>query len=265
MTLVVSDISSLGVIMVGDSAITQKKNDGSEEVIPGAVKVQYSSATNIGLAMWGFANVGNKMLDHWIADFINNSIRTNDSVEKVGQEIATQLNSILSTSGNPWKEMVCGIHVAGYRNGLPCLFHVHCGHDNEPAHELRIYKDYPDDQQWSERYFNYLLEFGFIHLRNGYHPLFGPLFDRILEYSGQLRVNFNISFPQNTLKGRFEFYKLLVKFVAGTLVASGLYQGVNDILSAVAFNQDGLVFDERIELQKVPPKTQSSLSNYFLD
>lgn len=42
--------------------------------------------------------------------------------------------------------MVRGIHVAGFRNGLPVLFHVHCGHDNEPAHELRLHKDYPDDQ-----------------------------------------------------------------------------------------------------------------------
>ncbi len=196
MTLVVSDISSLGIVMVGDSAVTLGQN-GS--VISGAVKVQYSSIANVGFALWGNAGTLPARMDHWIADFIQNSVQPNESVEDIGQKLVTQLNPILSSSGSPWKDLVRGIHIAGYKNGLPCLFHVHSGHYNEPAHELRLYKDYPDGQSWSESYFNYLLEFDFIHLRNGYHPLFGPLFDQVLEYSKQLRTNFNITFPQRTL------------------------------------------------------------------
>jgi hypothetical protein len=58
MTLVVSDISRLGVLMVGDSAVTIKRRNLPDEVESGAVKVQYSEKVNIGVAMWGYANVG---------------------------------------------------------------------------------------------------------------------------------------------------------------------------------------------------------------
>ncbi len=259
MTLVVSDISRLGVIMVGDSAVSR----GRESMVSGAVKVQYSTVANIGVALWGNANVGSSRMDYWISDFIQNFVQPNDTVENVGQKIVEQLNPILSASGKPWKDLVRGIHLAGYRNGNPCLFHVHTGHDTEPAHELTLYMDYPDGKGWSEYYFNFLLEFGFIQLRNGYHPLFAPLFEHVLEYSKQLRANFNISLPQPTLASRLEFYKLLVRFVAGTLVASGERQAVNDIISAVAFNKDGLVIDERLQLQETPTNKNANLDVYF--
>lgn len=263
MTLVVSDISRHGTIMVGDSAITQGGNGQPSRVISGAVKVQYSSTANIGIAMWGHADVGTEMLDHRIASFLQNSVHHGDSLESIGNRLAEQLNPILKASGKPWKDLVCGFHLAGYREGIPCLWHVHCGHDNEPAHELKLHKDYPDDKKWSEYFFNYLLNFSFIHLRNGYHPLFGPLFDHVLEYSKMLRANFNISFPQDTLEGRFEFYKLLVKFVADVLPASGMQPRVNDVLSAIAFNEDGLIINEQRSLTDWANQADAGLTNHF--
>lgn len=263
MTLVVSDISYLGIVMVGDSAITQQRSSLAPEVLSGAVKVQYSATANIGVAMWGYANAGHQRLDYWMAQFLQNSVQPGDSIEVVGKRIADQLNPLLAETGKPWRELVCGFHVAGYREGLPCLFHVHCGHYNEPAHELRLYKDFPDDQKWSEQHFESMLRFGLIHLRNGYHPLFGPLFDQILEYSKTLRANFDISFPKRTIRGRLDFYKLLVKFVAGVLVASGEHQGVGEPLSAIAFNGNGLIIDERLALCDIEQEVQADLANLF--
>jgi hypothetical protein len=263
MTLVVSDISSLGVVMVGDSAVTRRKVGQREEVVPNAVKVQYCQRANIGVSMWGYANAGPKRLDHWMASFLENDVKATDTVRCVGTRLAQKLNPVLSASRKPWKDLVCGIHVAGFKDGLPCLYHVHCGHDNEPAHELRLYRDFPDDQNWSEYFFNYLLQHSFIHLRNGYHPLFAPLFDNILEYSKALRAHFNISFPMKTLQARFDFYKLLVKFVAGVLPVSGLAPRVNDALSAIAFTEDGIAIDERLSLSPDTRDTEADLTNYF--
>lgn len=257
MTLVVSDISSLGIVMVGDSAVT--RSDGS--VVSGALKVQYSEAANMGFALWGTAGVDNRRLDFWLADFISNGIKAGDTVEAVGKRLADDLNPILLKSGNSWSSMVRGIHVAGFRNGLPVLFHVHCGHDNEPAHELRLYKDYPDDQNWSESFFERTLSFGFIHLRNGYHPLFAPLFQRALQYAGDLRANFNIQIPHPSLDGRLEFYKLLVRYVAGTLKASKLTPGVNDALSAIGFTVNGLQINELLSLPS--PRPTGSYDEFF--
>jgi len=258
-TLVVSDISSLGIVMVGDSAVTDSRTN---TVTAGAIKVQYSAAANVGFALWGNAGVDHRRIDTWLAEFISTRISKNDSVEDIGNRLSSELNAILVASRKSWADLVRGIHLAGFRNGLPVLFHVHCGHDDEPAHELRLYKDFPDNKKWSESHFRHLLSFGFIHLRNGFHPLFAPLFERAVQYAGDLRAQFNIQFPHPSLDGRLEFYKLLVRYVAGTLKAAKLSQGVNDTLSTIAFGPAGLIVDERLSFPTSPPI--GSYEEFFL-
>jgi hypothetical protein len=262
MTLVVSDISKHGIVMVGDSAITQIQN-GRKEVRSGCAKIHYSSAANIGFATWGNAGVGKIKMDTWISEFIQTSIKQGEDLDEVATKIKNQLNPILSSSGLTWKQLHRGIHIAGYKNGLPCLYHIHCGHDNEPSHELRFYKDYPDDQNWSKCEFKEKLNSFFIHLRSGYRPLFGLLFDRILDYSKQLRGCYNISFPFESLNHRLEFYKLLVKFVAGVLVASNHQPMVSDILSSIAFTENGLVIDQQIKSEYETEEGEDMYSTFF--
>lgn len=259
MTLVISDVSSFGVVMVGDSAVTDQSNGA---VSSGAAKVQYSPLANIGFALWGNAHVDHRRLDVWLGEFISTRISRADTVEEIGQRLATDLNSILSSTGQPWRNLVRGIHLTGFRNGVPVLFHVHCGNDNEPAHELRLYRDFPDDQHWSEAYYRRMLNFSFIHLRNGYHPLFAPLFDRAVQYAGDLRAQFNIQLPHPSIEGRLEFYKQLVRYVAGTLKAARLSQGVNENLSAIAFTEKGLVLDERLPV--APVSSSPSFDEFFI-
>jgi hypothetical protein len=258
MTLVVSDISRHGIIMVGDSAVTS-----GIKVAANAYKIQYAKPANISFALWGNACVDHRRIDYWLADFIRDHVKAGDSVEHTGQKLVSSLNTILGNSGRQWKDLVRGIHIGGYRNGLPVLFHAHCGHDNEPAHELRLYHDYPDDQKWSESHFRSQLSYGFIHLRNGYHPLFGPLFQQALGYAAQLRAAYNIQLPHPSLEGRFEFYKLLVTFVAGTLIASQLDPVVNDKLSAIAFDEHGIVIDEQLPIALPASAGSNAFDEYF--
>jgi len=248
--------------MVGDSAVTTDSG-GVKRAVDGAFKIQYAKAANIGFALWGNAKVDHRRIDYWLADFIRDQVKTGDSVENTGNKLVSLLNSILLKTGRKWKDLVRGIHIAGYRDGLPVLFHAHCGHDHEPAHELRLYHDYPDDQKWSESHFKQLLSYGFIHLRNGYHPLFAPLFDQTLGYSSQLRAGFNIQLPHPSLEGRFEFYKMLLRFVAGTLIAAKVHPGVNDKLSAIAFNASGMVIDEQLSLTPPTSGLGSTYDEYF--
>ncbi len=248
MTLVVSEVSHHGIIMVGDSAATIRGNDSTVE---GIAKVQYSTKATVGIAMWGHGQVGGKRLDSWIAEFIESKINPQDDLEMIGQHLAQQLNEELSQTKRPWCELVCGFHLAGFKNGLPRLWHIHCGHQNEPPHELKLYHDFPEDQGWTDEHFRNLLEGGGIcHLRNGYHVYFAALFDSVMQYSKTLRQHLGTNFPQDSLKGHLHFYKLLVQFVAGTLVAAGRHPAVNNVLSAIAFEQNGLVFDERIPVQQ---------------
>lgn len=263
MTLVVSEISRHGIIMLGDSAITIKCKDGKKVARGGAAKVQYSSEANVGIAMWGYGQVGGKRLDSWIADFIRSKIDPESDLETIGQHLAQQLNKEFSLTNRPSSQALrCGFHLAGYKNDLPRLWHVHCGHKNEPPHELRLYRDFPEDKGWTDEQFRNQLTYESYHLRNGYYPHFASLFDSIMNYSKTLK-ELSINFPQDSLKGHLDFYKLLVQFVAGTLIAAGEHPGVNDVLSAIAFDVNGLVFDERIQVQQEIERLPEDLLSYF--
>ena len=219
MTLVVSDISRHGIVMVGDSAVT-KRQGGGKTVGADAVKIQYSAKANVGFAIWGKAAMSSTRFDYWLKDFITNEIGEGEAIEEIGAKLADQINSDLSKLGGPWASLVRGIHLAGYRDDEPVLFHVHCGHEGEAPHELRLYHDFPDDLKMPAKEFDEALRSGYVHLRNGYHPHFAVLFNSLFGYTAKLREIGKIEFPYPDIEGRLAFYKLLVKFVAETLKAS---------------------------------------------
>jgi hypothetical protein len=245
MTLVVSEVSHHGIVMLGDSAVTYSRGGKIIGVKPGAVKVQYSPELNIGVSMWGWGTAGEQSLDRWIADFLKSQANLKPNLEQLGNSLAQQINEIRKQFNVPMDENSrSGFHLAGYENGKPRLWHVHTGHFEESVHEFRLYKDYPNLQGWSDEQFVRLLQSpGLVHLRNGYHQFFALLFDSVLEYASTLN-RFGIPFPMDSIEGRVLFNKLLIQFVAGTLQASGIHPGVNDILSVVAFNQNGLLLHE---------------------
>lgn len=262
MTLVVSDISRHGIVMIGDSAVTMM-NGPNVSVRSGAVKVQYCANANIGLTMWGWGRVGNTPLDEWVANFLSTSVTDTDNLEIVGNRLAHDINLHHSSSGRPWNELVCGFHLGGFMNNLPQLYHVHCGHQHEPPHELRLYRDYPIDANLSElQFIDILNRNGFFQLRNGYVPHFGRLFDNIMNYSNQLKTDLRISFPQDSLNGRLSFYQELVKFVAGVLAASGVHPGVNSTLSSIAFDQNGIVTNQQLPFSPSPASAPGIFDYY---
>lgn len=252
MTLVVSEISRHGIVMVGDSAVTRSRAGTPVGVGSGAAKVQYSSKANVGFAMWGNGIVQGQQIDSWIKNFIDSTIKENEDLEVVGQRLTREIRTALEKENKPWSELVFGIHLAGYKNGLPRLWHIHCGHANEPTHEPRLYHDYPEDQKWTEEYYQILFfsqgGTASAHLRNGYTPHYAMLSKAILDYINDLRQTLGIQLPKDSLEGHLAFHKILVKFVAGALAAAGEHPGVNEDLSYISFTQNGIVTDERFSI-----------------
>src|SRR5437016_2218529 len=115
MSLVVSDISTHGIVMVGDSAITRRKNGKPIEVTSDCRKIHYSKAANIGFAIWGRSNLPDQRLDDWLHEFANSSVKPGDSLEAVGELLAKRLNEQIEAMKEPWDNQVRGIHLAGYR------------------------------------------------------------------------------------------------------------------------------------------------------
>lgn len=258
MTLVVSEASSHGIVMVGDSAVTVKQLGMGDAVNPGAVKVQYSCKANVGFAMWGNAMIGVKRLDSWIDEFIHSSIDDGDDIGSIGERLAARLAKELQQMQKPWKELVLGIHIAGYKDGLPRLWHIHCGHEGEPEHEPRLHRDLPDDSHLSDDEWREILSQDTPHVRNGYWQIYARLYDALNNHYINSLSCLNIKLPKETLKGHLEFQKLLAKFVAGTLIAAEEHPGVNDELSCIAFTEDGLKIDERLQLGRIPALTSGT-------
>lgn len=246
MTLVVSEISRHGIVMVGDSAVTRDRH-----VLPDypAQKIQYCAKINAGLAMWGKAFGLGIDMDKWIARFLENDVHRGDGLEEVGNRLADSMNTMLIATGLPWGELVRGFHLTGFVNGLPRLWHVHCGHPTEGAHELRLYKDFPEDNGIPESKFEKDLYSGQgFMLRNGFFRLYTRLYDSLTSYSASLRKDFKIDFPGDSLEGRIKFQQMLVRFVSDVLDATGRERYVNDQLSVVAFDRHGIIEKQTVEI-----------------
>jgi hypothetical protein len=226
--------------MVGDSAITRRSGTGVT-VTSDAVKVQYSAEANIGFAMWGRANVGLKRIDFWLRDFIASEIHAGNTIEDVGQRLTSALNNDISARGGVTSSDIRGIHIAGYRDHKPVLFQI------TGSAPLVFHHDYPDDQKITPDQFALgLKNGGEVHLRNGLHTHFAILYEASLVFAGGLKAALAVDFPQPSLRGRLDYYKILVRFVADTLLATGQHPGVNQQLSAIAFDCAGLQHDERL-------------------
>ena len=157
MTLVISDITRHGIVMIGDSAITLRQGNTIVDVHDGAAKVQYSPEANVGITMWGHGSIDGRTIDAWIADFIKSNIAPGEDLEIIGLRLADQLNADLRQLGKPWNQLRSGFHLAGYKNGLPRLWHIHTGHQDEPQHELRLYRDFPENKDLSDEDFRIFL------------------------------------------------------------------------------------------------------------
>ncbi len=255
MTMVVSEISDLGIVMVGDSAVTRRMPDGTKVALHDAAKLQYSERAKVGFALWGNAVVPTKQqttMDRWLADFINASVREGQRLEEIGALVCQELNPLLERTGKKWEFLNRGIHLAGYQDGLPRLCHIHCGkfRRDDTAHELRFHPDPSDSdrRKWKEEHPS--TPFPPFHFRNGLHRLFSHLSWRIDEYAKAIETDpdLGIRFPMDTLESRLEYHKLLVTFIAGVFTVSGEHPSVNSRLSAVAFDKSGLRVDQRLNI-----------------
>lgn len=258
MTLVVSDISRFGIIMVGDSAVT-RKNFSDQQIITKetAQKIFYHHKLNFGMALWGRITDSYRCHKYNLSEILENYLEETDAQAKpdidiFGTDLAERLSECHKKfEYNSRKKLDSnsrfGIHLAGYKNGLPRLYHIHCGHNERLYEYPQLYKDFPDHRGWDDDNFQQVLNrtnLPHLHLRNGYIPYFGAIFNQVQGFTESLKVNYDSEFklPAPNLKSRMLYFKMLVKFVADVLIVSeSKTRGVNNRLSVIAFTESGKV------------------------
>jgi len=210
MTLVITELSDLGIAMAADSAVTF----GSGRVLVGAQKLQPVRQLNAGVSIWGYACVQGKIADEWVHEFIQNYTPDNPSIWSFAEVLANELQSVLGVI-----DSYMGIHVAGYEGTqdgqLPAFYHVHNGHhqyvladgelclQGEPPRGFRAHKDVPPRR------------FDPSHpphqTRNGDFFLHAALFNRLGGLMGELRQLTGLEFPYpRTLAARGEYLRFWV-------------------------------------------------------
>ena len=157
MTLIVSEVSEPGIVMVGDSAISCLNQNGQIlRVDRNAKKVIYHESINVCISCWGHASIqlGERILiDSWVSDFLLRKTEGYSSIEDLANKFVAELNPLLRQeipSDGSWEDVRAGFHIGGFKGEKPVLYHIHCGHMNAECHELRPYFDFPDDMQSRE-------------------------------------------------------------------------------------------------------------------
>jgi hypothetical protein len=133
MTLILTELSSVGIAMAADSAISYFEPNGNIQHVDhkGWKKLLWVSRIGAGVSYWGFVGkVTSQRFDEWL-DYRIRSHNYHD-LRSLADFLAEELNT--KCRNQPLEPNVCvGIHVAGFlpwSDGVirPTFFHVHNGH-----------------------------------------------------------------------------------------------------------------------------------------
>jgi hypothetical protein len=228
MTLVITEASErYGCVVVGDTAVTiKRKNSVAEDVERGVRKVHYADKANIGFAIWGNACLAGRRLDELVSEFVD-SLTNAETPRSAGKSLAETLRGLGHKDGRPWQKLRGGVHVCGYQDGKPVIFHVHTGPEwPAPQTPFQLYEDFPDAS-------------GGGHLRNGHYEMFSVLFEAMQRYAAGLR-GLGFKWPESSVDDRVSYYTIMVETVGRTLEAAGRVPKVSDLVCAFAFNRNGI-------------------------
>ena len=218
MTLVLTEISHLGVAMAADSAVTFSCGRMSR-VYVGAQKLLQVPKVHAGISVWGKGQIDEEDADMWLQDFIDTCTDSSMSLWSLANCLADALNDAF---GQVIDDRM-GIHVGGFdqRDGIrgPAFYHVHNGHyhvaflngrveeipdEDPPLREFRAHLDHPPAMSSPTQ---------IPHLtRNGDFAVFALLYDSLSPLILSLKRSTGLVFPSpQSLASRGEYLRFWIK------------------------------------------------------
>jgi len=218
MTLVMTEVSSYGVAMAADSAVTFSNG----RVYIGAQKLLPVHIINAGLSIWGQGCVKEKDADIWVQNFIQNDVRNEMTLLNMAKILADKLNNEFGgVIGNRM-----GIHVGGFdeKDGVrgPAFYHIHNGNfhykigngnidlvpgEDPPIREFRVHEDNPPQIYTNNNYP--------IPTRNGDFSIFAILYDQLNPILNNIQKSAGFNFPSpSNLESRGEFLRFWINITS---------------------------------------------------
>jgi hypothetical protein len=234
MTLIITELSSLGIIMVGETAQTvdclAPDHTTQERSFVGLVKVIPVPELRAGLSYWGWAKIPPQegrngiFMDWWLQNIVSRRASEFNSIEALAKLLEKELRDIIPRMTD--EELKAfhwgngGIHLAGFvetnGNDLPCFWSIHNGfsHSNsklDPHIVNACYDVHPAK-----------FDTGTAIFRNGDIEAYSQFFDsHLAKYLEEVHATFGIVMPYPDLTSRAEFWAAQIKFISALYEASG--------------------------------------------
>lgn len=242
MTLVLSDLSRHGIIMIGDTAVVRREGGAAVSNAGDADKVQYFTEAKIGAAIWGIRSIGETTSDIVLAKFIRDHDSTGLGLEECGNGLARRFNELMDGAGLDTRDRAGGIHLGGYIGENPKLWHVHWsakGVDGPWA----LAKDFPEGTSRSEEE---MLEDirerrGNAQLVNGMNRELNMAREAIQFFSRLLEIHSLGTFPHDSILGRIRYVRMLHGMVSAALFVPGKPVYVSEKQKLIAFDRHGII------------------------
>lgn len=242
MTLVVTTVSRWGITVVGDRAETNEAL-GPEKVFatPEARKVFFAKRLRVSLAFWGNAQWPGGDYDEWILNGLMPELERTASLRDIAQHVCDRVNDGMLELGGNFEKLRRGVHVAGFIDGLPHLYHCHMGeHPPKPQSAMQVHKDYPDIHGGGLEAYRARIKNGLPgQLRNGRHDLFNFIGESLEGLRESFEQLYKTPLPEPSLQGQLYFDIALVRFAAGLMRAAGKVPTVSDAVDWYAFDSAG--------------------------
>jgi hypothetical protein len=246
MTLVLTELSSLGIAMAADSAVTRTNNQtGLSYAIPNAAqKLQVVPHLNAGISCWGLGTIAGIPTDRWLSNFINSNTSLT-TLQGFANELARQLNAQVphNASGNNR----LGFHLAAFedynRAPTPSFYHIHDG----PSTTLQQRGITVNPNQFNANHdippqiFQQIVSAGGDRItRNGDYKLYAGMFSLLENFFQQLKpLGILIPCSQN-LVDRAEYLVFQIRTMSEIYRLSNLVPGIGGGIHYLTINQTGI-------------------------
>lgn len=247
MTLILTELSPLGIAMAADSAVTfANPATGLRYALPNnANKLQVIPYLNAGISCWGIGQISAKPTDDWLADFIE----ANTAISKLGDfanALSEELNKKAPKNADGANHL--GFHLAGYEafggRHTPSFYHIHDGPSSTLAQrgiEVNPYQfnanhDGPPKVIEEEFAANrYLLT------RNGDYNLYAQIFGKLQDFFDLLRLQQGILIPySHNLNDRADYLVFQIRTVSEIYRLSNLVPGIGGRIDFMTVSQFGV-------------------------
>lgn len=254
MTLVLTELSDAGIVMVADSAIAQMTADGKIAAAykqwPKLLRVSVPPDLRAGVSYWGvIGKVTKQDFPEWLKLRLSQTEEFHD-LRSLAEYLARELNA---ACGNKPLSEGCdvGLHVAGFSPWLDgklraTVFHVHNRHSqlgtrtllydvrNQPARRQRVLKAGPMGLFEARQNFPELtlsvpenvsrLEAGEFLLRNGDYGPYAVVSTRLYEAFAELNGIDGCRIPRDpkNIASRMGFHRMMIETMIRIYASSNL-------------------------------------------